>query len=130
MKLIEEEPLFIEEDCCRDYFTATALCDTRNDCPYGIEFHLMITMDNWLTLVGQFPVGYNVCGIYAEDGTIIDVASGSTFTIGGDFYACFEVVFFIYFETSAPEPFFGKWTLLDMHGDEMYSVIPTPCNIQ
>ena len=127
IRFVEEEPLFIEDDCCQDYFTATALCETRNDCPYGIEFHLMITMDNWLTLVGQFPVGYNVCGIYAGDGTIIDNASGNTFSISGDFYACYDIEFVIYFETSDPDPVFGKWTIYDMNHDEIFSVVPTPC---
>lgn len=130
IKYIEEEPLYIEGECCRDYFTATALCDSRLPCPYGIEFHIMLTMDNWLTLTGQFPAGYNVCGIYAGDGTIIDVASGNTFVISGDFYACFDVAFIVYFETSQPAPFFGKWTLMDMHGDIMYSVVPAPCSPQ
>lgn len=128
IKFVEEEPLLIEEDCCRNYLTATALCDTRQPCPYGIEFHIMLTMDNWITLSGQFPVGYNVCSIFAGDGTIIDVASGNTFTISGDFYACYDVVFTVYFETSDPEPFFGRWTMIDMHGDVMYSITPAPCN--
>ena len=127
IKYVEEEPLFIEDECCRDYFTATALCDTRHDCPYGIEFHIMLTMDNWITLTGEFPIGYNVCGIYAGDGTIIDVASGNIFSISGDFYACFDVEFIVYFETRDPNPFYGKWTVTEMHGNEMYSIIPSPC---
>ena len=127
IKHIEEDPLGVVDGCCRDYFTVNAICDSGRDCPYGLEFNMMITMDNWLTLIGQLPAGYEFCGLYDEFGNIVEEFSGNTFEIGGDFYACTAIKFYIYFNTPVNPPVFGSWMLKDMNG-VLYRVEPEGCD--
>jgi hypothetical protein len=126
MKFFEEDPLVVHRDCCRDYFTATAVCDDSRQCPFGLEFHINMTMDNWISLTGILPLGYNFCGLYDEFGNIVEEFSGNVLEIGGDFYACIDVKFFVYFTAPTAHPTFGSWTVIDMHGT-LYHEEPSPC---
>lgn len=126
IKFFEEDPLIVDVDCCRDYFTATAICNLDRPCQYGIEFHFKTSIDNWVALIGDLPSGYSFCGLYDEFGNIIENYSGSHLEISGDFYACYDVTFFVYFSTSEIPPSFGTWMLKDMQG-VLYNVRPEPC---
>ena len=126
IKPFEEDPLMVTDDCCRDYFTATAVCNLSHQCPYGVEFHFNTSMDNWITIIGNLPAGYSFCGLYDEFGNIIETFSGTHLEIGGDFYACYDVKFFAYFTTSDSRPSFGTWMVKDMSG-VLYTVQPDPC---
>ena len=122
----EEDPLEVVEDCCRDYFTVTSICDESRDCLYGLEIHLMTTMENWISITGQLPEGYNFCGLYDENGNIIYDHAGNVIEIVGDFFPCFDVKFYVYFSAPVELPSFGVWTVMDMH-EMLYKVEPEPC---
>jgi hypothetical protein len=126
IKPFEEDPLQVERDCCQDYFTATSICDEARECPYGLEFHFMTTMDNWISITGHLPEGYSFCGFYDEYGNIIENYSGNTIELIWDVYACIDLKFFVYFTAPTEHPSFGTWTVMDMHG-VLYESEPQPC---
>lgn len=126
IKPFEEDPLVVENDCCTDYFTATGVCNISHHCQYGVEFHFSTSVDNWIAIIGQFPEGYELCGFYDEFGNIIEVYSGNHIEISGDFYACMDIKFYVYFNSRDTSPSFGTWMVKDMQG-VLYNVLATPC---
>lgn len=126
IKPFEEDPLEVVEDCCRDYFTVTAICDPARECPYGLELHFMTTIDNWISIIGQLPDGYEFCGLYDGDGLIIEEYSGNLMEIIADVPACMEFFLYAYFNAPVDYPTFGSWTVKDMH-EILYRVDPAPC---
>ena len=126
IRAFEEDPLQVEEDCCRDYFTATALCDSLRECPFGLEFHFMTTMDNWISIIGLLPEGYEFCGLYDEYGNIVEEYSGNLMEIVADIPACTEFLFQVYFNAPVRFPSFGSWQVKDMH-EILYLLEPPPC---
>lgn len=123
---LEEDPLEVVEDCCRNYFSVTSICDAEKYCPFGVEIHFMTTIENWISITGKLPEGYSFCGLYDEYGTIIQEYSGNVMEIIGDFYPCYDVTFYIYFTAPVDDPVFGVWTVMDMH-ETLYQVVATGC---
>src|SRR5687767_10268484 len=128
IKPLEEEPLVVVEDCCRDYFTATAVCDTARECAYGVELHFMTTIENWISITGQLPDGYEFCGLYDEFGNIIENYSGNVMQIIVDVPACNEVIFYAYFSVPVQPGTFGTWMVKDMQ-EVLYQVEVAPCEL-
>lgn len=124
----EEDPLIVENACCQDLFTVTSICDPLNICPYGLEIHFNTSVDNWIAIVGELPAGYSFCGLYDENGAIIETLSGNTVMISGDFVACQEVVLFVYFRSTDLLPSFGNWTVKDMQ-EVLYRIEAEPCTV-
>lgn len=128
LKHVEEEPLVVIEDCCRDFFTATAVCNPEKECPYAVELHFMTTIENWIAIVGQLPEGYEFCGLYDELGNIIEEYSGNVMQIVADFPACTEGIFFAYFNSPVTPATFGNWMVKDMQ-EVLYQVEVAPCRL-
>ena len=127
IKPFEEDPLEVVNDCCRDYFSVTAICDPARECTYGLELHFMTTIDNWISITGQLPEGYEFCGLYDGFGNIIEVYAGNVMEIVADFPACVDGLFYAYFMAPVYPPSFGSWTVKDMH-EILYRVEPAPCD--
>lgn len=125
---IEEEPLEVVEDCCREYFSVTPICNSGRECPYGVEIHLMTTIDNWFSITGVLPAGYSFCGLYDEYGTIIQEYSGNVMVIVGDFPRCVDGFFYAYFDAPVEPISFGSWTVKDMQ-QVWYQVNVGPCGL-
>lgn len=126
IKALEEDPLQVVEYCCYDYFTATAVCDSLRECPFGLEFHFMTTMDNWITIIGVLPAEYEFCGLYDNYGNIVEVRTGNIMEIVADVPACTDFFFYVYFNAPVQLPSFGIWEVKDMHG-MLYHLEPPPC---
>ena len=126
IKPVEEEPLYVVDNCCRDFFTATAVCDSRGDCPYAVELHLMTSVENWIAIIGKLPEGYEFCGLYDEYGNIIEDITGNLIQIVADYPACTEGIFFAYFNGPGRPQSFGSWMVKDMQ-DVLYQVQVEPC---
>ena len=124
----EEDPLIVERNCCQDLFTVTAICESQNECPYGVEIHFSSTVDNWIAIIGELPAGYSFCGLYDENGAIITTLSGNTFEVSGDFYACQDITLFVYFRTTDLLPSFGNWMVKDMQ-EVLYRLQAEPCTV-
>ena len=126
IKAVEEEPLYVVDNCCRDFFTATAICNSDRECPYAVEIHFMTSVENWIAIVGKLPEGYEFCGLYDEYGNIIEEVTGNVIQIVADFPACVEGIFFAYF-TGPDRPYsFGSWMVKDMQ-EVLYQEEVEPC---
>lgn len=126
IKPVEEEPLYVIDNCCRDFFSATAVCNSDKACPYGIELHFMTSIENWISIIGKLPEGFTFCALYDDYGNIIENYSGNVMQISADFPACIEGIFYAYFDGPGRPQSFGLWTVEDMH-EVLYQMQALPC---
>lgn len=126
LKFVEEEPLEVNDDCCRDHFTVTPICNTGRECPYALEIHFMTSVENWISITGILPPGYSFCGLYDEYGNIIQEYSGNVMQISGDFPACVDGFFYAYFDAPVLPVSFGTWMVKDMQ-QVLYQVTVPSC---